>query len=49
MKLDPVGSDSRLAVQEVKERDARDACASAEAPDTPGTPSFRELAKTQRP
>ena len=39
MKLDPVGRDSRLAVQEVKERDARDACVSADARDTPGRPT----------
>lgn len=38
MKLDPVGRDSRLAVQEVEERDAGDACASAHARDTPGIP-----------
>ena len=36
MKLDPVRCDSRLAVEEVEERDARDACASADAGDTPG-------------
>jgi hypothetical protein len=38
MKLDPVGRDSRLPVQEVKGRDARDACARAEARDTSGIP-----------
>jgi len=36
MKFDPVGRDPGLAVQEVEERDARDACATADAGDTPG-------------
>jgi hypothetical protein len=35
MKLDPVGRDSRLAVQEVKERDASDARARTNTCDGP--------------